>query len=249
MIVAKTDPVIGERSDRFEDAWDAIPRRTNIAVAVELEPISEEVKGRIKPRGFKVATREYERRIVDEDGDVTDESETVKVPAIGLVAQSPSNFFSLLKHVNETEFPIHETAIKITRHGEKANTTYAFHGYEDQEIDLSDLVNHLDGLSYLGDTFDELISKIEGLDPKQQALVIGDHVLRKRVGELLDPDIYDELFEGITASMDKFGQKKKGKGKPAAPSRPSQRVQKTVTPDESSTNDKLSKLKAKAQAA
>lgn len=211
--VSKTDQFFGERSDEFEKKWDATIRKTNVAIAVELEPVVEVVNKRRKPRGFEVKTIEYERRIFDDDGEATDETEEVTAPAVGYVAQSPNNFFNQISNYDANEAPVTETGLKVTRIGKDKTTVYQIVGYDELPIDLSNLVGYIDGVSYLGDDLEPLIDEIEKLSPEEAALAIGKKLLDKREEELIDDDRYQELLDGVTESMDKFGNKKKGKKK------------------------------------
>lgn len=209
--VSKTDPFFGEKTDAFEQDWDATVRKTNVAIAVELEPVVEVVNKRRKPRGFEVKTIEYERRIFDDDGEATDETEEVTAPAVGYVAQSPNNFFNQISNYDANEAPITATALKITRIGKDKTTVYQIVGYDELPIDLSNLVGYVDGISYLGDELDPLIDEIEELSPEDAALAIGKKLLDLREEELIDDERYEELLDGVTESMDKYGNKKKGK--------------------------------------
>lgn len=237
-VVAKTDQYFGEKSDRFEKVWDATVRVTDFAVAVELEPILELVKGKKRPKGFEVATKTFDRKIFDDDGDDTGETEEVTTPVIGVISQSPYNFFNVVKSYDAEEAPIHETPVKITRLGKDQNTSYTITGYVDQEIDLSNLIEFIDGISYLGkpEDIEAIVEQIADLEPLEAANAIGTILLDKRVEELLDEDRYEELFEGVDESMDKFGnKKKKGKKdekKPERKTRPSQRRKAAEPEDE-----------------
>lgn len=217
--VSKTDPFFGERSDAFVDQWDATIRKTNVAIAVELEPVVEVIKGRRKPRGFEVKTIEYERRVFDDDGEATGETEEVTAPAVGYVAQSPNNFFNQVSNYDANEAPVTATALKITRIGKDKTTVYQLIGYDELPIDLSNLVNYIDGVSYLSDDLDTVLEEIDGLPEDEAALVIGKKLLDKREEELIDDDRYQELLDGVTESMDKFGTKKKNKKKEKDPPR------------------------------
>lgn len=209
--VSKTDPFFSEKSDEFESRWDATIRKTNIAIAVELEPVVEVVNNRRKPRGFEVKTTEYERRVIDDNGEATNETEEVTVPVVGYVAQSPNNFFNQVSNYDANEAPVTATALKITRIGKDKNTVYQIVGYDELPIDLTNLVGYIDGISYLADDLDALLDEIEKLSPEEAALVIGNKLLDKREEELIDDDRYQELLEGVTESMDKYGNKKKNK--------------------------------------
>lgn len=227
-VIARTEPAIGESSDPMVDKWDGNPKRTCIAVAVELEPTFEEVKGRQRPTGFAVKTTEFDRRIRDEAGELTTETETVEAPVIGFVAQSPHNFFNVVTSYDANDAPIHETALKVTRVGSGNSTTYSIAGFPEQEIDLGGLVDCVDGISYLGDELDNLLDEMDELDSDlEMATLIGTYMLDKRLDELCDRERYDEIFQSITKSLDKWGAKKGDKDKPATkrerPQRRSQR--------------------------
>jgi hypothetical protein len=211
-VVAKTDPYFGEKADKFEKVWDATIRVTDFAVAVELEPTLELVGGRKRPRGFEVATKTFERKVFDDDGEDTGEVEEVTTPVVGIVAQSPYNFFNVVKSYDADEAPIHETALKITRIGKDQNTSYTVVGYVDQEIDLSNFIEFLEGINYLDD-IDKVVEEIADLEPLEAAQHVGSLLLEKRITELVDEERYEELFEGVDESMDKFGNKRKKKGK------------------------------------
>lgn len=213
MVIAKTDVFFEEKTDQFEETWDATVGVRNFMIALELEPVLENVKGRDKPRGFEVATREFNRKVIDDDGNTTDETEEVTTPVVGVITQSPYNFSNVVKSFDATEAPIHETAIKITRIGTDQNTAYTVSGYEDMDIDLGNLVEYLDGISYIDD-IDELTEEITDMDMDEMEIAhhLGSILLEKRITELLDEERYLELFEGVTESMDKFGNKKKSKG-------------------------------------
>lgn len=211
--VSKTDQFFGERTDAFEKDWDAPIRKTNVAIAVELEPVVEVVNKRRKPRGFEVKTIEYERRIFDDDGEATDETEEVTAPAVGYVAQSPNNFFNQISNYDANEAPVTATALKVTRIGKDKTTVYQIVGYDELPIDLSNLVGYVDGISYLGDELDPLLEETEKLSPEEAALAIGKKLLDLREEELIDDERYQELLEGVTESMDKFGNKKKSSKK------------------------------------
>lgn len=207
-VIARTDEVIGERTDPMEEEWGAQPRDTCIAVAVELEPEFEDRNGRKRPKGFRVKTTEFDRRIRNDKGELTDETETVEAPVIGFVQQSPHNFFNLITSFDSDTAPIEDTALKIKRIDSK---TYTVEGFEDQPVDLTDLIETIDNLSYLGDDVDELVEAVDATeDDREAGLVIGTLLLDKYLEELCDSERYDALFEGITEPF-RFGKKDKGK--------------------------------------
>lgn len=227
-VIARTSDVIGEDSDPMVDDWDGNPKDTCVAVAVELEPSFETVKGRKRPVGFEVKTNTYERRVRDDEGELTDETEEVTTPVLGFVTQSPHNFFNVVTSFDANDAPIDQCAVKITRVGSKTDTTYTIQGYPEQEVDLGGLLDYVDGISYLGDDLDDVIEQIDGLEDGDAALLVGTVLLDKRLDELCDRDRYDELYKGLKKTLDPWKNKGKGgKGKASArkdrPARRSQR--------------------------
>jgi hypothetical protein len=226
-VVAKTDSYFEESTDPLVVKWDAEPKITNLAVAVELEPVMEKVGQRTRPTGFTVATKDFVRKVIDDEGNATDEEEEVTTPVVGLIVQSPYNFFNAVKEYDETESPINETPLKVTRLGQKSNVSYQIAGY-DVEVDLSPLFEYLDGVTYLGEDIDTLNEEITDLEPFEAAGIIGATLLAKRIEEFVDEDRYEELAEGVTESLAWDGGKKKASKKderkaPARKARPSQR--------------------------
>lgn len=224
--ISRTDPAIGEDEDPLTEKGSD-PKDRNIGVAVELEPIMTTVKGRPRPKGFEVKTHEFERSVRDDDGNATDEKETVTAPVIGIVMQSPHNFFGYLGSFNETDAPVEETPFKVLRRGAKTDTAYDFTPYMDQEVDLTNLVEFVDGISYLNDEMDELVEAIEDLDPDEAAHLIGEVLLNARLEELADRERYDNLTGDIEKIESKYGKKKKDKETKAATSKPKRTTQKS----------------------
>jgi hypothetical protein len=236
-VIARTSDVIGEESDPMVDDWDAKPRETCVAVAVELEATFEEVeiKGKTRKRstGFEVATTVFERRIRDDKGDLTDDTEEVESPAIGFITQSPHNFFNVVTSFDANTAPIEDTAVCITRVGEKKSTVYSIDGFEDQEIDLGGLVECVDGISYFTEEErDALLDEIEDKDDAEAAQIIGAAMLDKRLEELIDKDRYNELYEGIDSTLDKWSGKAKSKAKGERKERSSRRSQRRSRSEE-----------------
>jgi hypothetical protein len=226
-VIARSDACFGEdavKVDRLVTEWDAPIKDSNLFVAVELEPTLEDKRGRPKPTSFTVKTTEFERRIRDKDGELTDETETVVAPAYGFVQESASNFGAVLGSHDASEFPIESGAVKIQRIGTKTDTKYTVAGYEDIPIDLSPFVENVDGITYIAD--DEradLIEAIDGLDDEKAVLAVGSVLLEARLNELADEDRYNRLADSVDETLDKFGNKGKKKDKPEKASRPSQR--------------------------
>lgn len=235
-VIARTDPAIGESSDPMVDEWDAQPRDTSLAVAVLLEPVLEERNGRKRAVGFEVATTSFERRVRDDEGELTEETEEVEAPVIGFVAQSPHNFFNLITSFDADTAPIESCPLLIKRLDTK---TYAVEGeaFIDMDVDLEGLVACIDNLSYLGDDVDDLLDAIDGQDDKDAALTIGAFLLDKRLEELCDEERYNKLLDGITETLNKFGSKggggkSKGSSRKERPQRRSSRRSRNTEPEE-----------------
>jgi hypothetical protein len=215
--IARSDACFGDEAvnpDPLVEKWDAPLKDSNLFVAVELEPVMEEKRGRQKPVGFKIKLTEFERRIRDDKGELTDDTETVVSPAYGFIQESASNFGAVLGSHDATEFPIERGPVKVMRIGTDQNTKYTVTGYDDMDVDFSEFVENLDGISYLSDQLDDLKEAIEGLDPQEAALAVGSVLLEARLNELADPERYERLADGVTETLDRFGSKKK---KGAAP--------------------------------
>jgi hypothetical protein len=221
-VIARNDAAIGERVDPLEERWKYPPKDTNLCVAVELEPIVEMVDGYARPRGFQVKTVEFERRIRDDEGELTDERETVEAPKIGLIAQSPNNFFNHLSAFDATDGPVHKTPFKVTRMGERTNTEYSILGYVDMPLDMTNLFEWIDQVSFAQDT--DLLDQIEDLDDAEAAVVIGNVILDKRLEELCEVDHYNEVL-GQVDKVYRYAKKedKEKATKADRPARPSQR--------------------------
>lgn len=218
--ISRKDPAIGESYDEIEDRLNTKPKSRNIAVAVELEPILEkDAKGRERAVGFVVATDTYTRK--DDNGNEIE----VEQPLIGLVIQAAQNFFGWLSSYDASQGPIEETPMHVVRRGKDANTTYDFIALESRPVDFTPLFDSIDGLSYLRDEMDDVLSSIEEAESFEAAAkVVADILLSKRLDELADKDRYDEFVGPIEVIESKFGPKKAA---PAAkrerPARPSRR--------------------------
>jgi hypothetical protein len=263
-VIARTDPIIGERVDPIEKTWLYKPRLTNLCVAVRLEPVVEtDEKGREKPVGFEVATRSFERTILDDEGKPTDEKEEVTVPEIGIIAQSPVNFFNQLRVIDASEGEVNTMPIKVTRVGKGTDLSFLFKTYENIKPDLSALFEYIGDVSYLGDQRDGLLSALESIEDETEAAAeIGRVILDIRIDELGDDEAYEELFNQITEPS-RFPAKSKAPAKkterPArqsqrrsAPAESSEPVARSRTPEESTTKatarqERLARLQKRQQ--
>ena len=244
-VIARTDESIGESVDPMVRDWDGAAKPHGIAVAVELEPVIEEDNGRNRVRGFGVKTVTFNRRIRDEDGDLTDETEEVTAPVVGIITQSNYNFYNVVTSFDANDAPIEQCPVKITRVGKDAGTTYSIQGYPDLDVDLTEFVDNIEGISYLNDEMDEVLTELVTLETNEEvALFIGESILAKRLDELVDEDRYNKIYDTIDESLDRFGNKGKKKGKTKATKKPARRSQKR-TADAEETGETEEKPKPK----
>lgn len=229
MTIARTDPCVGGAvADPIQEQWGYKPRLTGLAVAVELEPMIEMVNSRPKPVGFEVKTVEFERRIRDDAGELTEERETVQAPVVGLVAQSPFNFFNQLRSFDATEASIHTTPVKVTRLGKKENVTYNIVGYDTVELNLDGLLDNIENLSYVQDAEVVLEGIAKATTNDEATVAVGDYILYRRLEELADEDGYNSILHSITKPA-KFQDEKTDKTERKA--KPSQRRTKDDSED------------------
>jgi hypothetical protein len=231
----RTAPPIGEDEDPLTEKGSQ-PRERNLAVAVELEPIMGKGRnGRNRPTGFEVKTKEFKRRIFKDDED-TGKTEDVTAPSIGFIMQSGSNFFGYLGEYNESDGPHEDVPFRIKRAGGDKNTQYHWKPYEDQELDLSNVVDYIEGISYLRGDLDEIVAEIteKELDDAAAAHLIASKMLEARLEELADRERYDELTADITEVKSKFGGGKKKTEKGNRSNRKSQSARKAKDEDDPS---------------
>jgi hypothetical protein len=232
MVIARTDQAIGANKDPISEEWGFSDTDNNLAIAVELEPEYETKNGRKRPVQFVVATKTFERKVRDDDGEATDETEEVTTPVVGLIAQSPNNFWNHVAAADAEQGPIHELPAMIRRVGDGTNTSYSVTLFEDKPMDLSALFEFLDGVTYLNDHMDELVEQLadedseDGLDAAHK---IGSLLLDLRLDEMADEENYNEVFESIDKPAKypkkgwKKGEKSEAKAKTERRAKPSQR--------------------------
>lgn len=192
--ISRTDPAIGESKDDLTDRLGRKAAARALAAAVELEPVYTMVNGKRRPTGFEVKTETFARKT--EDGG----SEEVEAPLVGLVVQSPFNFYGWLGSFSESTGTIEDTPFQVIRRGKDAKTTYDFMPFLDQKVDFSNLIDYIENVSYLRGSTDNLPS-----DPQEAALEIGTRLLEKRLTELTDGNRYTEMVSPIAVIEDKFG--------------------------------------------
>jgi hypothetical protein len=256
--LSRKDPFIEEDFDDITDRLGRTPKTRCAGVAVELEPVMETVKGRQRPKGFVVKTGTFQRK--NEDGT----EQEITYPVIGLIVQSSALMWSPLTSLDNEQGPITELPVAITRRGKDQNTRYDFVPFSDAPVDLSPVVEYLDGISYLTNDVDEVVAAIEATeDELAAAQVVAEALFNKRLEELADKDRYEELISPLEELPAAFGAKggaKKGNARPSRPARPSQRQ--AAAPAEESTdeggqeeapaaeskNDRFAALKARVEA-
>jgi len=229
--IDRKDPGIGEDKDDLTDRLGHRAQQRSIAVAVELEPTYVTVNNRKRPNGFQVKTETYTRKT--EDGG----TEEVEAPVIGLVVQSPRNFFGWVGSFHESTAPIEETPLQVLRRGKDAGTAYDFTPYLDQTIDYTNLFQCIDGVNYLRGELDGI--DLDG-EPLDVALSLGNKMLEKRLEELADGERYERLVSPITEIEDRWGGGQAATpAKPVAQSRPSQREAKPASNGNQAKFDQL----------
>lgn len=214
--VSRKDPLAGNESyDDLEDRLGNKPRTRCIGVALELEPEFEVVKGRKKPVSFSVKTDTFTRKT--ETG-----TEEVDQPAIGLIIQSAFLVWSPLGSLDESQGPLSELPVEVTRRGKDVNSRYDFVPFMDMPVDLSGLFDNLDGITYISDELSEIKDDIVAKGDIEAAQMVGQILVDKRLTELSDKDRYEELVGPIDHIEQRFGGGRKPTkpvaSKPAAPS-------------------------------
>ncbi len=253
--LSRKDPYIGDDYDKIEDDLGRNPRRRCMGVAVELEPVMEVVKGRKRPTGFSVKTTEFTRNT--DDGE-----QAVTVPLIGFITQSSGLMWSPLASLDESQGPLSELPLEIVRRipgGKPANTRYEFVPFMDIPVDLSAIVDNIDGISYLSDVLDDLIAELEAIDADDQlgaAQAVARALIEKRVEELADGDRYEKLIGPINElpPLPWESKKETSSSRSTRPSRPTQRkrssdVEEEVPEEvvEPPKEDRFAKLKARIE--
>lgn len=227
--MSRKDPYIGEDFDMIEDEHGRKSKVRCAGVAVELVPVMKDVKGRKRPASFTVATSTFTRR--GDDGE-----EEVEQPNIGLIVQSSKLMWGPLNGLDESAGPLIELPIEITRRGLKAETTYEMVPFMDIPIDLSGVVEYIEGISYLRDNLETLLPELEAAeDDTTAAQLVAAALMDKHVAELADSTRYEDLvgdLDEIEPNPWEKGKQKKTVTKGARKARPSQRKAHTETVDE-----------------
>lgn len=218
--VSRKDPIAGsEDYDDLEDRLGNKPRTRCIGVALELEPEFEVIKGRKKPVGFSVKTDSFTRNT--DDG-----QEEVQQPIIGLIIQSAFLVWSPLGSLDESQGPLSELPIEVTRRGKDVNSRYDFVHYPNMEVDLSGLFENLDGITYISDELAEVKDDLVAKGDVEAAQLVGQILLDKRLNELSDKGRYEELVGPIEHIEQRFGG---GRKKPVAKTAPAAKAAPSTT--------------------
>jgi hypothetical protein len=213
--ISRKDPSIGEKYDDLQDRLGQKPTMRFMGVAVEVIPVTEKGRGgKTEIVGFEVATTSYTAKGED------DEEVEVDQPEIGVISLSSANFWGWLGSFQEKHGNVNEIVFSVTRRGKDANTTYDFVHMKGTPVDLSGLLDTLDGCSYLSqdEKYDEFIGEAgEAADAAialdedgdlASAMVIADVLLQKRISELSDAERYRGLVAPIEELPAKWGRKK-----------------------------------------
>jgi hypothetical protein len=198
-VVARQDDAIGASSDPIEDEWGYGPADSNVCIAVELKAVMEVRHGRERPTSFEVETREFTRRVRDAKGELTDAKEEAVAPSVGFICQSPSNFFNHVAHKDGTVAPIHQFALQIVRNGGGTDTDYEIELFENQELDVSGLLENWEDISYLTeDEKDEVSTLIEQAEDDEEIVsIIGAALLDKWLNEHATDEWYSQVAHKI----------------------------------------------------
>ncbi len=250
--ISRKDPAIGEDYDDLQDRLDVWPKERQIAVAVELEPIVEQEGKRKRVTGFEVKTDTFTR--TDDDGNETE----VTVPALGLVIQASANFFGWLVSYDSSSGPMEETPMQVIRRGKGSDTAYDFIALEGRNVDLSGLLDNLDGINYIEDILEAIP---EDDNENVYAVNVGNALLDKRLEELADGERYEELVSPIEHVEQKYPhpKSKAGQAKAGKKERPARAKKGSSNPPEEApaeaeatakpaTRDRFAALKAKVDA-
>jgi hypothetical protein len=156
---------------------------------------------------------------------------------VGVVAQSPINFFNQLQYIDSSEGEINTMPIKVSRVGKK-DVSYVFKTYDNIKPDLSDLFEFIGDVSYLGDQAEPLMERLASIeDDTEAASEIGRVLLDLYIDEKADDEGYEELFNEITEPS-RFPEKSsKGTKKAERPARQSQRRSRSTEAVESGVDN------------
>lgn len=220
--LSRKDGALGEDYDDLEDRLEREPKRRHMGVMVELEPVFEAGTSK-KLKHFVVKTETFVRKSDDGDIDVT-------APIIGLCVQSAQLMWGPLNNLYHQLGDLVDIPLSITRHGAKTNTRYDAIPFMEKPVDLTPLIDYVDGINYIGDDLPELILAIEAADSDvAKAQVIADFLLTKRINELADAERYEDLVSTLT--LEDMPTNAWGRKAPAKTPAPRRSAPRRVTPE------------------
>jgi hypothetical protein len=231
-VIARQDKCHGENADPIEDKWGYGPAENNVCVAVELNATMEIRNGRERPSGFEVVTREFTRRVRDDNGELTDQKEEAVSPSVGIICQSYKNFFNHLSHKDSTVGPINQFPLQIVRNGDGTDTDYEIDLFENQPLDMSGLLENWEDISYLTEEEkDDVAEMIEQADDDEEIVsIIGAALLDKWLNEHAADEWYATVSGKINAHAkwpSKKYQEANGKGEKTKTAEPRERAART----------------------
>ena len=130
--------------------------------------------------------------------------------------QSAYLVWSPLGSLDESQGPLSELPIEVTRRGKDVNSRYDFVSYTDKPVDLSPLFENLDGITYITEELAEVKDNLIESANVEAAQIIGQVLLDKRLNELSDKARYEELVTPIQHIEQRFGGGRKTKKPPVA---------------------------------
>lgn len=149
--ISRRDPAIDgpDGYDELIDRFEVQPKKKSIALAVELDPIWS-TGSRKKITGVNVLTREYENK----DG------ETIEVPNVALIIESPFTLFEQVLAIAEMGQEITESVYAVRRNGKGTDTSYTLQPvFEALDLDedeaLDEFFEEFDFENYLETLADE----------------------------------------------------------------------------------------------
>lgn len=224
--LSRRDPAIGEDYDDLEDRLEREPKLRCMGVMVELEPVLE--GGSKKLNRFVVKTETFTRKT--DDGDVE-----VIAPVIGLCTQSAVTLWGSVNSLAESLGDLIDTPVQITRRGEKTSTRYDLIPFQEKPVDLSPVIDYVDGINYIGDDLDTVIKRIDAEESEAgKAQAVADYLMVKRIHELADAERYEELVGPLT--MDDMPKNQWGRKAPskngARTGRPARRSPRERVPED-----------------
>lgn len=243
--LSRRDVCVGEDSDELEDRLQREPKFRHMGVMAELEPV---MNGK-KIGGFVVATETFNRKT--DDGEV----ETT-APIIGLCTQSAQLMWGPINNLYQRLGDLSETPISITRNGVQTNTRYDMIPFMEKPVDVTPILEHLDGINYIGEDLEKVQQLVEAEETDTtKAQAVAQFMLEKRIHELGDAERYEELVTPLKLEdmpKNPWGSKKDVK-KPQRNVRPVRRSPRETVQEEEeasapSKNEQFAALKSRVEA-